>query len=334
MITENIDITHRHTFGIPTQARYWGEYNSIDELRTILREVQEKNIDYMPIGQGSNLLFLRQYNGLLLHSTIRYIHVVEENDDHVWVEAGSGVVWDDFVAYCVAKGWGGIENLSYIPGEVGAGAVQNIGAYGMEVSDSIVYVDALDTATLQQRRFENRECEYGYRTSIFKGSSLGKYIVTSVTYRLDKVPHYKLDYGNLQHRVGDNPALQTIRDAIIEIRREKLPEPKLLGSAGSFFVNPVIPRKHYEELLQKYPDMPCYKVDEGRVKVPAGWLIDKQGWKGKTRGGAMIYPQQSLVIVNTGNAVAADVVQLANDVAFSVMEAYGIVIRPEVNYIF
>lgn len=333
MIQENIDITHRHTFGIATQAAAWGDYDSIDRLRQLITAAREREMEFMPIGEGSNLLFVRPYKGLLLHSLIKTLLVVSTDEDTLLVEAGSGWVWDDFVAHCVAQGWAGVENLSYIPGTVGASAVQNVGAYGVEACDVIERVTALDTETLELVNIAAAECDYGYRSSRFKKDWRGKYIVTSVTYRLRRTPHYRLDYGNLQAVVGDEPTLQKVRDAVVDIRRSKLPEPSEQGSAGSFFVNPVIPREHYNRLLEQYADMPCYEVDAERVKVPAGWLIDRLGWKGKRIGGAMVYPKQCLVIVNAGNATAGHVVQLAQDIAFSVFENYGIIITPEVNYV-
>lgn len=333
MLSENIDITTRHTFGIATTARAWGEYASVDELRNLLREVKRRNLEFMPIGEGSNLLFVRPYVGALLRSRIVTLQSLPTPDGRILVKAGSGWCWDEFVAHCVSQGWGGIENLSHIPGTVGASAVQNIGAYGVEVCDVIVSIEALDVDTLEVVEIDPSNCEYGYRTSRFKGSWRGKYIVTSVTYALTLSHQLRLHYGNLCQRVGESPSLQDVRDAVIATRREKLPEVCELGSAGSFFVNPIIERSHYDALLAKYPDMPCYEVDEKRVKVPAGWLIEHAGWKGKSVGGARVYEKQSLVIVNSGNATAAHVVQLANDIAFSVFETYQIIITREVNYI-
>ncbi len=334
MIQENVDITHRHTFAIATQARAWADYTTIDELRQLIATARERNLDFMPIGEGSNLLFVKNYSGLLLHSCIRTIETIREDDEWVWVKAGSGWIWDDFVAHCVQQGWGGVENLSYIPGTVGASAVQNVGAYGVEACDVIEQVSVLDIETLQEHAFTVEECLYGYRSSLFKTEWRGMFIVTAVTYRLSKKPQFKLAYGNMKAMVGENPTLQSVRDAVIAIRRSKLPEPSVCGSAGSFFVNPVISREQYASLLETFPDMPCYEVDEEQVKVPAGWLIDRQGWKGKCVGDAMVYPQQCLVIVNKGNARAGHVVQLAQDIAFSVFMAYNILITPEVNYVY
>ncbi len=335
MIQENVDITRRHTFGIPTETRAWGDYETVDELRKLIVLARSNEWEFMPIGEGSNLLFLRRYEGLLLHSLIKTIQVVKASETDILVQAGSGWIWDEFVAHCVSQGWAGLENLSYIPGTVGASAVQNVGAYGVEVGDVIESVTVLDTNTFELLSIPAEQCQYSYRSSLFKKEWRGKYIVVSVTYRLHKADKYsyKLDYGNIRAKVGDDPTLQRVREAVIEIRRSKLPEPAEMGSAGSFFINPVIERKQYNELLEAYPDMPCYEVDDEHVKIPAAWLIDKQGWKGKSVGGAMVYQQQCLVIVNTGNARAGHVVQLANDIAFSVLMAYRIAISPEVNYI-
>ena len=334
MIQENVDITSRHTFGIATQAQAWADYNSVDELRQIILEAKERNLPIMPIGEGSNLLFVKKYEGLLLHSAITTLNTTPVGNNEILVHAGSGWIWDDFVAHCVAQGWYGIENLSYIPGTVGASAVQNVGAYGVEACDVIESVSLLATDTLKECTIKASECNYGYRTSLFKSEWRGMYIVTGVTFRLSLTPRYTLDYGNLRQVVGDAPTLQGVRDAVIEIRRKKLPEPSVLGSAGSFFVNPVIGREHYQKLLEKYPEMPHYEVNDEQVKVPAAWLIDHLGWKGKSLGGAMVYEQQPLVIVNTGNAKPGHVVQLAQDIAFSVFENFGIIITPEVNYVY
>ncbi|MBO7317784.1 MAG: UDP-N-acetylenolpyruvoylglucosamine reductase, partial [Bacteroidales bacterium] len=212
-------------------------------------------------------------------------------------------------------------------------AVQNVGAYGVEACDVIDSVSLLATDTLKECTIKATECNYGYRTSLFKTEWRGMYIVTGVTFRLSLKPRYTLDYGNLREVVGNTPTLQGVRQAVIDIRSKKLPDPHEIGSAGSFFVNPVIEREHYNKLLEKYPDMPCYNVDDTHVKVPAAWLIDRLEWKGKSLGGAMVYEKQPLVIVNTGNAKAGHIVQLANDIAFSVFENFGIIITREVNYI-
>ena len=246
------------------------------------------------------------------------------------------MIWDDFVAYAVEHGWYGAENLSLIPGEVGASAVQNIGAYGVEAKDLIVSVDAVEAATGRKRRFSNGECRYAYRDSIFKKELKGQYFVTHVTYRLSKLPVYHLDYGNVRaelEKEGLEPTLAHVRRVIISIRRDKLPDPEVTGNAGSFFMNPIVPESQFDALRAEYPDMPCYPLGENRVKVPAGWLIDRCGWKGKSLGRAAVHDRQALVLVNRGGATGHDVLRLADEVARSVKEKFGIAICPEVNVI-
>lgn len=325
-----------HTFGMDVKADVFIEYNSVDELKQLLLRENLAEGKWLHIGGGSNLLFTRDYEGVILHSVIRGYEVVEETDDSVYVRAGAGEVWDDFVAYAVGCGWYGAENLSLIPGEVGASAVQNIGAYGMEAKDLIVKVEAIEVATGQECTFTNADCRYAYRESIFKKEWKERYIITHVTYRLDKRPVFHLEYGNVKaelEKSGCEPTLQQVREVIIRIREAKLPDPKIQGNAGSFFMNPVIPRMQYESLLAKYPDMPHYKVDEEWVKVPAAWMIDRCGWKGKQLGRAGVHDKQALVLVNRGGATGQEVIILSQRIQQSVFETFGIAIVPEVNFI-
>ena len=287
-----------NTFGMDVQAARFVEYASEEELCGFLKDTKEALRPFLHIGAGSNLF--------------------------------------DFVACAVAHGWYGAENLSLIPGEVGASAVQNIGAYGVEVKDLIVDVETIEVATGQKRRFTNAECRYAYRSSIFKHELKGQYIVTYVTYRLGKRPVFHLDYGNIRaelERRGCGVTLESVREVVIAIRESKLPDPKVLGNAGSFFMNPIVPRARFESLLAEYPDMPHYPVDEDRVKIPAGWMIDRCGWKGKAIGRAAVHDKQALVLVNLGGATGEEVMHLAAEVVRSVRETFGIDIHPEVNYI-
>lgn len=335
-IIENCSLQDKHTFHLPVKARYYVAYSSVTELCDFLASSPlVRDYPVYHIGGGSNLLFLGDYNGVILHSEISFIETVAESDTEVTLRVGAGVVWDDFVAYTTARGWWGIENLSLIPGEVGASAVQNIGAYGVEAKDVIVCVETIDRPTGEPRIFSNEECTYGYRESIFKTTLSGRYIVTAVVYRLQKVANPHLDYGNLREAVGDVAPLtsERVRRAVIAIREAKLPNPDLLGNAGSFFKNPVIPRAQYEALQQKYPDMPHYVVDSERVKLPAGWLIDRAGWKGRTHRGAGVYEKQSLVLVNHGTAAPQDIAELSGMICASVRDVYGVELCPEVNFI-
>ena len=307
-IKENISLLPYNTFGIDVKARLFIEYYSLDELRQVLRE--HKGEPILHIGQGSNLLFTQDFDGVILHSGMARAKFLDDNT----VEAQNGLRLDDMIAQLTDMGYCGLEKLSLIPGEVGASAVQNVGAYGVEAKDVIERVYTLDVETLEERVFTNAECKFGYRDSIFKHELKGKYIVTSVVYKV---------------KPGD--ASKT-REEIIATRNGKLPKVGEVGSAGSFFMNPFVPEEQANELLAQYPDMPHFPTPQG-VKIPAAWLIEQCGWKGKTLGGAQVWPKQPLVIVNVHNASAQDIMDLAAQVSASVKEKFGIEIRPEVNYI-
>ena len=318
------------------KASRFVEYASVEELRGLWNAEREAVARALHIGGGSNLLFASDYEGLILHSAIKGYTVVKETEEEVEVRVGAGEVWDDFVAYTVANGWYGAENLSLIPGEVGASAVQNIGAYGVEAKDLIVSVDTFGLETGEERRFMREECRYAYRESVFKQELKGKYAVTFVTYRLKKHPVFHLEYGNIRaelEKQGCQVDLENVRRIIIAIRQAKLPDPKVLGNAGSFFMNPVVPKMQFEALLAQYPDMPHYPVDDAHVKIPAGWMIDRCGWKGKRVGHAGVHEKQALVLVNCGGATGKEVMHLAEEIVASVRERFGVTIRPEVNYI-
>ena len=324
-----------NTFRMDVKAARFMEYSSEEELTAFLASGGLTS-PYLHIGGGSNLLFLSDYPGLVLHSSVKGVETVAETDEWVELRVGSGMVWDDFVAYTVEKGFYGAENLSLIPGEVGASAVQNIGAYGVEVKDLVVSVDAVDAATGKKRRFTREECRYAYRDSIFKKELKGRYFVTYVTYRLSKLPVFHLDYGNVRAELekdGMEPTLANVRRVIAAIRSNKLPDPKVTGNAGSFFMNPVVSQEQFDRLQAEYSEMPSYRLDGNRVKIPAGWLIERCGWKGKALGPAAVHDRQALVLVNRGGATGRDVLRLADEVARSVKKRFGIEISPEVNLI-
>ena len=331
-IRENISLKPYHTFGMDITTRYFAEYDSVEDLQRLLISPIIRDNNYLQIGGGSNLLFTKDYPGVILHSKILGV-VAVDNDDFVTVKVGAGVVWDDFVKYAVLNNWYGVENLSYIPGEVGASAVQNVGAYGVEAKDVIERVCAVDVETGEEVFFNNEDCQYGYRNSIFKNEYKGKYIITFVEFKLSKTPTYKLEYGNLKSKVGDYVTLQKVRDSIIEIRKQKLPEPTEIGSAGSFFVNPVIDESQFDKLKAQFPNIVSYAMPNNRVKLSAAWLIDNAGWHGKRVGGAAVYQKQCLVLINENNATPSDVIELASQIKKSVFEKYGVEINPEVNYI-
>ena len=335
-IQKDYSLLPHNTFGMDVKASVFIEYASVEELKDILRQYPLADGSWLHIGGGSNLLFTGDYPGVILHSAIRGYEIVNENSEEVIVRAGAGEVWDDFVAYTVDKGWYGAENLSLIPGEVGASAVQNIGAYGVEAKDLIVKVDTLEVETGKERVFGNEECGYAYRESVFKHALKGKYIVTHVTYRLFKKPSYRLDYGNVRAELekrGCELTLENVRCTIIDIRESKLPDPKVQGNAGSFFMNPIVPRPLFEELQGKYPSMPFYEVDAERVKIPAAWMIDQCGWKGKQLGHAGVHNKQALVLVNCGGATGQEIIALSEEIQRSVFDKFGVRISPEVNFI-
>ena len=307
-VVSDISLLPYNTFGIDAKAKLFIEYHSLDELRQALTE--HKGEPVLHIGQGSNLLFTKDFNGIILHSGMARARFLDDET----VEAQNGLRLDDMIAQLTDMGYSGLEKLSLIPGEVGASAVQNVGAYGCEAKDVILRVKALDVNTLEERIFTNEECKFGYRDSAFKHEFKGKYIVTSVVYKV---------------KPGD--ATKT-REEIIETRNGKLPKVGEIGSAGSFFMNPFVLEEQANELLKLYPDMPHFPSPQG-VKIPAAWLIEQCGWKGKTLGGAQVWPKQPLVIVNANNASAQDIMDLAAAVSASVKEKFNIAIHPEVNYI-
>ncbi len=330
-------LLHHNTFGIDAKCRDFREYTSEDELRKLLSELKGERI--LHIGGGSNLLFVNDYfDGCVLHSRIDGLTVAGSDENGVLLRVGAGCCWDDFVDYCVRSGYYGLENLSLIPGEVGASAVQNIGAYGAEACQRIQTVEAIEVATGEKRVFRNDECAYSYRNSVFKNELRGRYIVTYVTYRLSLTFKPDLEYGAIKRMIADegvkpeDVTAQQLRDTIIKIRREKLPDPHDIGSAGSFFMNPVVDTAVYESLAKQYPDMPHYDVDGG-VKIPAGWMIERCGWKGKSLGRAGVYPKQALVLVNNGGATGQDIVRLCNAIIDDVRGKFGITLHPEANFI-
>ncbi len=334
-IEQNFSLLNYNTFGIDARAAWFIEYDSKEELKQALGLELVKSNRWLHIGGGSNLLFLKDFDGVILHSNIQGIARVEEDEQSVTVEVGAGVIWDDFVDVAVLNGWGGVENLSLIPGETGASAVQNIGAYGVEVKDVIVQVKTVETETGIENVFSNEECRYGYRDSIFKNELRNRIIVTSVVFRLDKQPVYKLDYQHLEDEVKRRGAisLNSIRSTIVAVRQSKLPDPKDYGNAGSFFMNPVVPKLHFEQLKATYPEMPHYYISEAEEKIPAAWLIDRCGWKGRQVGNAGVHDKQALVLVNKGGATGEEIVHLAGEIQKSVKEKFGVELKPEVNYI-
>ena len=327
-------LLRHNTFGIDAKCRRFVEFETVEELRQTVCSLQEADRPLLLLGGGSNLLLTGDYPGTVLHSAIKGMTHREE-DGHVLLRVGSGEVWDEVVDTCVTRGWYGAENLSLIPGEVGASAVQNIGAYGAEVKDLIVEVEAVEILTGETVRFTNADCAYSYRQSRFKQDWRDRYVITYVTYRLSKCFEPRLDYGNIRtelERNGiDKPTARQLRDTIIRIREAKLPDPKVEGNGGSFFMNPIVSREQFEQLLSRYPQMPHYYIDESHEKIPAGWMIDQCGWKGRSLGRAGVHDKQALVLVNRGGATGQEIVHLCQVIRKDVLETFGVEIFPEVN---
>lgn len=332
----DFNLKEHNTFGIDVKCRRFIEFESVDELLQIVNSLTDADKPLMVLGGGSNMLFTADYEGTVLHSAIKG-HVAVQTDEGIMLRCGSGEVWDDIVSLCVSNRMYGAENLSLIPGGVGASAVQNIGAYGAEAKDIILKVEAVDLQTGKMCEFTNEECEYAYRKSKFKGEWRNRFVITYVTYKLSEVFCPCLDYGNIRAELEKRnikvPTAEQLRNVIIDIRNEKLPDPKIEGNAGSFFMNPVVPKAKYEELVARFGNVPHYSVDDNNEKIPAGWMIDQCGWKGKSLGKAGVHSRQALVLVNRGGAEGKDIVALCDAIKRDVKDKFGIDIVPEVNII-
>jgi UDP-N-acetylmuramate dehydrogenase len=335
ILHEDYSLKTYNTFGIEAKADYFFEFDTIDEIKSFLDDNSLENIKYLILGGGSNLLFTDDYDGLVLHPNIKGIEIVSENEDSVLVKAGAKENWDEFVAWAVTNGYGGIENLSNIPGVVGAVPVQNIGAYGVEASQIVEKLDAISIESKRQVEFQKFHCEFDYRDSVFKKDYKNLFIITHVYFRLSKRPEFNIEYGAINKELEnyDEVNLKNIREVIIKIRESKLPDPEVIGNAGSFFKNPIVNTRFAEQLLSKHPDCPNYEVDNTNTKLAAGWLIEQCGWKGKQVGQAGVHKDQALVLVNLGDAKGYEVLQLANDIRKSVLLKYGVKLEMEVNAI-
>ncbi len=331
---KNYSLRQHNTFGIDARCRRFIAFDSKEELQQALSTLTPQDEPFVPLGEGSNLLLTKDFEGTVLHSRIQFVDIKIE-DSIATVKAGSGVIWDDLVAACVEQKAYGLENLSLIPGTVGAAAVQNIGAYGCEVKDFIQTITAVEITTGHEVTFTNADCQYAYRYSKFKGEWKNKYVIISVELKFNCTYSPHLDYGNIQselQRKGiEHPTPQQLRDTIIAIRQAKLPDPKVQGNAGSFFMNPIVGMQQYQELAVRYPQMPHYQIDGLSVKIPAGWLIEQCGWKGKTLGRAGVHDKQALVLVNRGGASGSDIERLCKEIQKDVSDRFGIAIHPEVN---
>ncbi|MBM3420264.1 MAG: UDP-N-acetylmuramate dehydrogenase [Bacteroidetes bacterium] len=335
MIFGNFSLKNHNTFGLDVRASGFCRPSSENEVADCLLKELPPGKPFMIMGGGSNLLFTRDYKGVIIQPAIGGIWYGKPSGDEIEVTVGAGVVWDDFVNQAVSVGLGGTENLSLIPGHTGAAAVQNIGAYGTEVSEIIAAVKAIETSTGKRRIFTTQECKFSYRYSIFKDELKGKYIITSVTFRLSRKPQLRLSYGNLSEEAEKKgkATLSSVREAVIGIRQSKLPNPAITGNAGSFFKNPVVPAEKAQILLKQHQSMPVYPAGENCTKVAAGWLIEQCGWKGYRSGDAGVHDKQALVLVNHGNATGNEIFELSEKIRQSVAEKFGIDLEREVEII-
>jgi UDP-N-acetylmuramate dehydrogenase len=336
-LQENISLAPLHTFHIQATARYYSLIEDAHMLLDLWHNTSLKSVPRVVIGNGSNILFVQDFEGWVIHMGIEGIKKIQEGNDHILLRVGAGVQWHQLVLYCVERNYGGIENLSWIPGTVGAAPVQNIGAYGVELSEVFEELEALELHTGRMRKFTQKDCQFGYRESIFKNELQGEFVIISVTLRLDKHPTFRTSYGAIEETLAamqvKQLSIKAISEAITHIRQQKLPDPAIVGNAGSFFKNPVIDLTAATRLQQDHPTLPTHVLPNDMMKIPAAWLIEQCDWKGYKRGEVGVHPQHALVLVNYGEATGQEVVRLAQEIQQSVFHKFGIQLVPEVNMI-
>lgn len=337
-IERNISLKPLNTFGLEAKAKLFIDVTSIEELQDALASDPAKQNDLMILGGGSNILLTQDFDGLVIKNSIKGKEVIHETEDFVLVKVGAGENWHEFVLYALDKGWGGIENLSLIPGTVGAAPMQNIGAYGVEIKEVFEHLIAVHIETGEIEKFNKDECRFGYRESIFKNKVKGEYVIVHVVLKLTKREHHlNTSYGAITQTLEEmkikKPTIRDISSAVIKIRQSKLPDPAKIGNAGSFFKNPTIDKIQYEELKTEYPEIPGYELPDDGVKIPAAWLIEQCGWKGVKKGDIGVHKNQALVLVNYGGGKGTDLKALAEDIKDSVIKKFGIELNPEVNII-
>lgn len=334
---ENVSLKPYHTFGLEVKARYFARFHTISELTELVSLARRELWTPLLLGGGSNVLFLQDFEGLVLLNQIKGISESTTPEGKIRITAGAGESWNDLVNYCVDRGYGGIENLALIPGTCGAAPIQNIGAYGVELRDSFHSLEALHLQTLETRTFNRDECSFGYRNSFFKEKGKGLYCITSITLELSPHPVIHNSYAALReelaHQGIEAPTLRDIRDAVVRIRTSKLPDPAAIGNAGSFFKNPEVDTAVWERIRESWPNVVSYPVSPGRVKLAAGWLIEQAGWKGYRDGAIGVHEKQALVLVNYGGGKGMDIADLAHRIQHSVRSRFGILLEPEVNWI-
>jgi UDP-N-acetylmuramate dehydrogenase len=334
-IIRSYALREHNSFHVDVLAREYCECRSVNDVLEVIEASEFRNQKTLVLGEGTNILFTRDFDGLIIKPLILGREIVREDRDHVWIKAGAGENWDDFVGWSTAWGYGGLENLSLIPGSVGSSPIQNIGAYGVEVKQCVEEVSAIDLKTGQKMTFLKDACRFGYRDSIFKNQWKEKCVITSVIFKLSKQPELNLNYPSVKEAFirMDSHNVESLRQAIMNIRRTKLPDPDELGNAGSFFKNPVIPERHHRDLAAEHSEMPSYPAGPGLRKVPAAWLIEQAGWKGKRKGDAGSFDKQPLVLVNHGSASGKEILEFAGLIEEAVLNRFGIRLEKEVNVI-
>lgn len=340
-VEENISLQQLNTFGIRASAKYFARFNTVNELEELLdygkSPANKFRLPTMILGGGSNILFTKNFDGLVLKNEIKGIELVREDEDHIYIKAGAGEDWHQFVLYCIQHGFAGIENLSLIPGKVGASPMQNIGAYGVEIKDVFHSLEAIKINEKKRYTFHLKDCAFGYRESVFKKQYRNEFIITSVTCRLNKKPVFNISYGAIKQELEkmkiNDLSIKAISDAVIKIRSSKLPDPAKIGNAGSFFKNPEVEKDHFEKLLTGFPGISGYPLANGNIKLAAGWLIEKAGWKGFRKGDAGCHTDHALVLVNYGHATGKEIYSLSEEIIQSVKAQYGIELEREVNIV-
>lgn len=331
---QNVSLKPYNTFGIEVKSRYFVECSHIHDLCDAVHFAKKNKLQVLILGGGSNILFTKDFEGMVVRITLKGVQIVKYNEDFVWVKAQAGENWNSLVEYTVAQNWGGIENLTLIPGTVGAAPIQNIGAYGVELQESFETLEAFHLDTGEVHQFDKKDCKFGYRESVFKNKYKNQYAIIAVTLKLSKKPVLNYSYADVQKYLEKHhiePSVKSISEAVRQIRIEKLPDPAHIGNAGSFFKNPYISKKHYEYLKKNYPLLPAYAINENTYKLPAAWLIEQAGWKGYQEGNAGVHSKQPLVLINKGNAKGIEIWQLAQKIQRSVAEKFNIMLQPEVN---
>tara|TARA_B100000767_G_C19669615_1_gene494701 strand:+ start:107 stop:1120 length:1014 start_codon:yes stop_codon:yes gene_type:complete len=335
MIRSDVSLKTLNTFGISASAKFFSEASNEDQVRAIIQTNEFSSNDNLILGGGSNLLFTENFNGIVLKNNISGIEVIRETDEDVYVKAGGGVVWHDFVLYCIKKGWNGLENLSLIPGSLGASPMQNIGAYGVEIKDIFEELEAIHLKTGEINYFNNSDCKFNYRESVFKTSLKGEYLISRVTFKLSKKMNFNTSYGIINQQLEamniTDLTAKSISDAVVAIRQSKLPDPKKIGNSGSFFKNPIVSNEQFEKLKLNYPTVVGYPSGDKSTKLAAGWLIDQAGWKGKKFNNYGVHKNQALVLVNYGGATGKEIYNLSEEIMQSIKEKFNVALEREVN---